>query len=52
VNAKNYDLLTSAYKPAGTGSDTIHRDPKEIMKEIEKLDLELLEQKNKVTKMI
>lgn len=35
IEENNYILSTSAYKPAGTGSKTTHRDPKEILKEIE-----------------
>lgn len=35
VEENDYILSASAYKPVGSGSDAIHRNPKEILKEIE-----------------
>lgn len=52
IEENDYIISASAYKPAGTGSDIIHRDPKQIIKELNNLDSELSNQKMKISKLL
>lgn len=48
----DYILSANAYKPLSAESDQKQRNPKEILKELEKLDKELGKQKKKIKKII
>lgn len=45
IEENDYILSANAYKPAGLASDIIHRDPKEILKEIENIGVQIAKQK-------
>lgn len=52
IEGNDYILSASSYKPAGTGDEQNHREPKEILKEIKRLDFELEVQKKKLNKYL
>ncbi len=52
IEENDYILSASAYKPAGTGSDVIHRDPKEILRELQIAELEIANQTQLVQKLL
>jgi hypothetical protein len=52
IEENDYILSASAYKPGIGGGGEEHRDPKEILKEIESLGSELEKQKRKIKSLV
>src|SRR3989338_1870925 len=52
IEENDFILSASAYKPAGIGLEVSHRDPKDILKEIDTLDSDLQKQKAIIKRLI
>ncbi len=52
IEENDFILAANAYKPAGAGDTQKHRNPKEILREIEKVDLEVELLKSKLKKIL